>query len=234
VRGEPHGGLVLGAFADGELVGEAGYSLMDNGNGTFALTLDEARRGWLGPFLFDHLLAAARDRGVPNLEGDIRLDNKPMLALARSRGLAMVDHPDWTQGRVVIGTGGRVPGWPRRPEVGGRPRLLVEAPSGRWPGEAEAKEAGLEVIVCPGPPGRPGRRCPLLAGEPCPLVEGADAIVVAGSGEDYAALARHHRSAPAGTPVVVRNGDAPTARQQLDRVLALFEATPGPEVCGDR
>lgn len=211
LTGGPKGdGLVLGAFVDGELAGEAGYSLLANGNAELGVTTNAAWRGWLGPFLLDHLVEAARQRGVPNLEAQIRLDNGPMLALVRSRGFAVVEHPDWSEVRVVIGTDGRVPGWPADPGSGRRPRVLVEAPGGRWSGEKAVVAAGFDVITCPGPGGRPGRRCPVLEGRPCPLVEGADAIIVAGyERPPFDTLATAHRDGHPETPVVVAGRTPP-------------------------
>ena len=223
VFGGPDGnGFALGAFVDGALVGEAGYSLLANGNGELAVTTDAGWRGWLGPFLVDHLVDAAHRRGVPNLEAQIRLDNGPMLALVRSRGLAMVEHPDWTEVRVVIGTDGRVPGWPAKAGAECRLRVLVEAPGGRWSGEKAVVAAGFDVITCPGPGGRPGGRCPVLEGRPCPLVEGADGIVVAGGERPpFDALAAAHRRDHPGTPVIVAGPDLTG-----DRVAELVERLP--------
>ena len=160
------------------------------------------------------------ERGVPNLEAQIRLDNAPMLALVRSRGLAMVEHPDWTEVRVVIGTDGRVPGWPADPGSERRGRVLVEAPGGRWSGEKAIVAAGFEVITCPGPRGRPGGRCPVLEGRPCPLVDGADAVIVAGyERPPFDALAAAHHRAHPETPVVIA-GQTPPGEAVAEVVLA--------------
>jgi hypothetical protein len=125
-----------------------------------------------------------------------------MLALARSRGYATMDHEDWSIVRVVMGAASREPGWPGPAD---RPRLLVEAPGGRWQGEDEARAAGLQVVVCPGPTAR-RRPCPALAGERCPLAAGADAILVARPPADgpWAELPEAHLAVHPGVPVCLQ------------------------------
>ena len=83
------GGYRLVAVVSGaadEIVAEAGYAMLPDGNGEFALTVAAGWRGWLGPYLLDALVAAAAARGVPNLQADILLENAQMLALVASRG----------------------------------------------------------------------------------------------------------------------------------------------------
>ena len=156
-----------------ELVGEAGYSLLSDGDGELGITVDPEWRGWLGSWLLDALVEAAADRGVPNLHADVLLLNRPMVAVLRHRGAATVEHPDLGQVRLVIATEGQTPGWaPKRT----RPHLLVEGVKGMWWGEDLAHTAGFEVRICAGP-GEVAERCPVLRGEECPLVEGADAVV---------------------------------------------------------
>lgn len=194
------GGLVLGAFVgeagSGELVGEAGYALLPNGNGELGITTAAGWRGWLGPFLLDVLAEAAARAGVANIEADIRLDNGPMLGLIRRRGAALAEQPAWSQVRLVMGTGASTPGWPPA-EDPARLRVLVEAPAGRWsPGLTDAERQRLEVISCAGPHGRRNGRCPVLDGGRCPLVDGADAVVVVTGGDNdgsFEALAAAHR-----------------------------------------
>ena len=158
----------------GRIVGEAGYELLENGDGELAITVERTWRGWLGPYLLDALVETAAARGVPNLEADILVTNGPMLALLRARGHAVMPTGDWTVLRAMIGTTTPTPTWPG----GGRKglRVLVEG-AGHWHAEDGAKAVGLQVVGCPGPVGR-HPRCPALAGEPCPLAAGADAIVV--------------------------------------------------------
>jgi hypothetical protein len=128
-----------------------------------------------------------------------------MVALARARGYAAVAHDDWTVVRVLLGTAGRMPRWPAGTAS---PRVLVEAPGGRWSGEEAARAAGLHVLVCPGPGSHPAR-CPALAGEECPLAKEADIVVVAKPGDDpqWEALLEAHADMHAGVPVVVVPGN---------------------------
>jgi len=241
----PERGLVLGAFvstpSDGpdgtdapngpgpageRLVAEAGYALLPNGNGELGITTAGDWRGWLGPFLLDVLAAAAHRAGVPNLEADVRLDNRPMLGLIRHRGAAVVTQPAWGEVRLVMGTAGHAPGWsPRR--APGRVRVLVESPAGRWTPAAGDRaappdDATVEVIGCAGPHGRPGGRCPLLDGGHCPLVEGADAVVVvtpADGDPSFEALAARHEGDADGPPTQ-RCGTAAAVAETIRRLVA--------------
>jgi hypothetical protein len=225
---EEHGGFGLvaavtpdAAAHDGaaeRIVAEAGYTLLPDGDGELAITVAAAWRGWLGPYLLDALLSAAAARGVANLQADVLVTNGPMLALIRSRGYATVDHPDGTLVRVTIGAAARTPGWPT---VRDRPRVLVEAPGGRWPAEAGARAAGLQVIVCPGP-GATRSRCPALEGHPCPLAAGADAVVISHPLADdrWMALPEAHRSVHPGVPVcmeIAPAGDVPPGAEVVPR-----------------
>jgi acetate---CoA ligase (ADP-forming) len=88
-RAAEEGGYRLVAVLSGSedrLVAEAGYALLPDGNGDFALTVAAGWRGWLGPYLLDAIVAAAAARGVPNLEADILISNARMLALVSHRG----------------------------------------------------------------------------------------------------------------------------------------------------
>jgi len=207
--------------ADGELVAEAGYALLANGNGELGITTAAGWRGWLGPYLLDLLVEVAHAEGVPNIEADVRLDNPAMLGLIRHRGSAVVTPPAGGQVRLVLGTGGRVPGWPaRRSPL--RARVLVESPAGVWPPGAAGD---LEVLGCPGPRDRPGRRCPLLEGGHCPLVDGADAVIIVTDGDDtqLAAVAGAH-AARTGAPQVARCGAAAAVGDLLGRIAAAGSA----------
>ena len=179
---EDRGGVSLvaevedpGATPTTKVVGEACYAPLPDGDAEFGITVDPEWRGWLGPWLLDTLAEQGAARGVPNLQASVLVRNRKMLALLRHRGYAVIDHPDWSEVRLVIGTTGRTPSWPPKPSG---PRILVEAPGGRWSGESTAREHGFDVRTCPGPDG-PTPHCPVLEGRPCPLVEGADALVVA-------------------------------------------------------
>lgn len=207
--------VVTEANGDDELIAEAGYTRLADGDGELAVTVAARWRGWLGPHLLDALLAAAAARGVPNLQADVLVTNGPMLALVRSRGYATLDHPDGTVMRVTIGTSGRTPTWPG-PHVG--PRVLVEAPGGRWHAEEAARSKGVQVVACPGP-GASGSRCPALHGQACPLALGADAIVISHPQRDerWTSLVEAHGALHPGVPVCVELGpnDVPAPGQAV-------------------
>lgn len=173
-----HGGLLLLAFVEERsgrtsLVGEAGYSLLADGDGELGITIDPAWRGWLGPWLLAVLLREAASHAIPNLQAVVSLENRPMLSTLRRRHPAVVEQDAFDEIRLVLSTSDTTPTWP---VDGARPRILVEAMSGRWPGEDVAREAGFDVRTCRGP--SESQSCPMLEGEACPLAEGADMIVV--------------------------------------------------------
>ncbi len=191
-----------GPGVDGTVVAEAACELLPDGNGELGITVSPQLRGWLGPFILDALVSAAARQGIPAVEADVLMANRPMLALLRRRGLAGMAHSERPATvRVVISTGGRVPPWPwgRR---AGRRRLLVEHPAAEWHADDAARAAGYDVLVCPGPGGR-WSGCPALRGEPCPLVAGADVVVDALPGRTgEIVLDAHHRLQPT-VPVCV-------------------------------
>jgi hypothetical protein len=103
-RAEEEGGHRLVAVVSGpedRLIAEAGYYILPDGNGEFALTIAAGWRGWLGPYLLDALVAAAAARGVPNLQADILFENAQMLALVSHRGYVTLSR-DPGQVRVAI------------------------------------------------------------------------------------------------------------------------------------
>ena len=105
-RAEDDGGYRLVAVVSGpeeSLVAEAGYAILPDGDGEFALTVAQGWRGWLGPYLLDALVAAAAARGVPNLQAEVLLVNVRMLALLSRRGYVTLDHEDFSEQRVAIG-----------------------------------------------------------------------------------------------------------------------------------
>jgi ribosomal protein S18 acetylase RimI-like enzyme len=198
-------GLVA-VVPDGRIVAEADYAPLADGDAEFAIVVAPDWRGWLGPYLLDALVDEAAERGVPNLEAEILVENRPMLALVRARGYAMLDGTDYSVVRVTIGTSSDTPTWPRGPDARERPRVLVESPGGRWRHEQAARDAGFDVLVCPGPARGPKAHCPLLAGEPCPLASDADAVVYALRADDQrarevrAGLDDLHRGIPVCSP----------------------------------
>jgi hypothetical protein len=103
-RAGEEGGYRLVAVLSGageRLVAEAGYCILPDGNGEFALTIAAGWRGWLGPYLLDALVAAAAARGVPNLQADILLENAQMLALVSQRSYVTLSR-DPSELRVAI------------------------------------------------------------------------------------------------------------------------------------
>ena len=179
VTANEHGAFQLIAVIerDGEpdeVVGEASAFPRPNGNAELAITVQPGARGWLGPYLLDALIETARAAGIQNLEAEVLMTNKRMLALLRPRGYAVSDHDGYHSARFVISTTGSTPGWPADDD---RPRLLVEASGGRWEGHEVVTAEGVQVMVCPGPLARTRHPCPALTGAHCPLADGADAIV---------------------------------------------------------
>jgi hypothetical protein len=213
------------AGSTSRIVGEATYDLLPNGDAELGITVAEKARGWLGPHLLDALVTAAAARGVPNLEADVLVTNRRMLAMLRARGFAVVDH-DPAIVRVVIGATQRVPSWPGTHE---RPRLLVEVPGGRWHAEEAARAAGFQVLACPGPLFG-WSHCPALRGEPCPLAAGADVIVDAVPDEPGRSLLEAHRRIHPSVPICV---ELPSGERDLDAPVSTIPlGTSDPVVVG--
>ncbi len=212
------------------IVAEAGYVLLDSGDGELGITVAAGSRGWVGPFILDALLEVAAERGVPNLEADILVENSRMLALARSRGYATRPVSDFTLLRVLIGAARATPSWPGSKDGSKdgphRPRLLVEGSGGRWRAAGAAEAAGIDVIACPGPRRGQHRRCPVLAGEPCPLAAGADVIVAVEPGpddHDRAGVLAAHATLHPGVPLCVEvPGATETAEVELAGIIQLL------------
>lgn len=204
-----------------EVVAEAGYEPLPDGDAELAMAVSAGWRGWLGAYLLDALLDHAAAHGFPNLEADVLITNRPMLSLLRGRRWATMPRTEWTVLRGVVGAAQPDPAWP--PRRAGR-RVLLEGGSGRWPAEDEAESAGLEVIACAGP-GTCRRQCPLLAGRSCPLVEGADAIVMTGSttGPEWDAIRAAHRREHPEVPVVVEPGTRSTRSRGVRPLLNAVE-----------
>jgi hypothetical protein len=214
--GDRGGGGVVAALLDEHdherrLMGEAGFTLLPNGDGELAITVNPEWRGWLGPYLLDALAATAAARGVANLEADVLTTDHAMLTMLRSRGSVSMEHKGWSVDRLLIGTSTSTPSWPGPHD---RPRVLVERPGGRWHGEDEARAAGLQVLTCAGPT---TGSCRALHGEPCELAAGADAIVVAHPREEesWRQLLESHASVHPGIPVCLEpahHDDVPGSR----------------------
>jgi hypothetical protein len=183
------------------VVGEAGYALRQDGDGDLAVTVAPAWRGWLGSYLVELLTQHAASHGIDNLQADVLLENRPMLAILRHRGSVNLEHAYGTV-RLTIGTAGYVPSWPAK--ATGH-KVLVAAPGGRWSGADAATRAGCVTAVCSGPNHRTRGGCPVLGGERCPLADNADAIVILLDPDDertgqLVALHREHRP---GVPIFV-------------------------------
>lgn len=170
-----------------EVVAEAEYARLADGDAELAMTVDRRWRGWLGPFLLDALLQVADAAGIPSLRAEVLTQNRPMLALLRARGCAMAESGDPCVTAVVIGADGSAPSWaPASPH----PRVLLEAPAGRWRLTSKLGEAGVPVLRCAGPASRAANvPCPLLEGGVCPLAAGADVVVHALGRDDPRATA---------------------------------------------
>ena len=208
---------VVAEYLDGgkQLIAEAGYSLLDNGNGEFAMVVARDWRGWLGPYLLDVVIDIAAANHVPNLEAEVLAANRTMLALLRARGSAFLEHDGWNEYRMMVGTGADGLRWP----VGhNRPRVLVETPTGRWHLENSAQDAGMQVITCAGPVHNPS--CPALTGGECALVAEADAIVVRKRPDDPAwdRLTRSHSATHPDIPVIVEPAGDQSRDTRLDVV----------------
>lgn len=209
LRAESRGGAVLVAevvaivegVSSGQIVAEADFELLPNGDGELAITVDASWRGWLGPYLLDALIERAAQCGLPNLEAEVLTSNGPMRALLRSRGQATVPGEDWCTRHVLVGTNGRTPSWPTC--TSGLRVLIEGSPNGRI-GRDAASSPGVQVLACSGPAGRRSP-CPVLTGEPCPLAAGADVIVVANPPEDddWDTLRQAHQRLHQGVPVCV-------------------------------
>jgi hypothetical protein len=190
------GGEPTGQQTGELLVAEAGFVPLDDGDAEFAITVAAEWRGWLGPVLLDLLAALAAERGIPNLEAEILVDNRPMLGMAHHRGEASLGSSDYSVLRVIISTTGTTPGWPPR---GDAARVLVEAAGHRWSRTSALDASGYEVVTCGGPAHRGTAGCPVLEGDRCPLVDGADAVVVALRPDDPRTeelIAAHRRLRP--------------------------------------
>jgi hypothetical protein len=223
VRAPETGGFrIVAEDQTSAIVADGGYTLLPNGDAEFDITVARPFRGWLGPYLLDVLLAHAAATGIPNLEAEVLSQNDRILALVKRRGYAVVGHDDHLSMRVVVGARTPTPSWPPQTE---RPRLLVEAPTGRWKGEELARSRGFDVTVCPGPPASRPDRCPVLRGEPCPLAAEADAVVVAfptTTGALGEQLCRAHHTVHE-HPVVVSEGAEPDA-DEVETVSTVMES----------
>ena len=211
----PEEGALLVAEVDSpagaEIVAEAEYAVLEDGDGELAITVDRSWRGWIAPYLLDALVELAAERGVRNLRAEVLVQNRPMLALVRARGHAAADTGDPSLVEAVIGTTAAGPSWP---PVRRRPRVLVEVPGAHWRLAGGLRDAGVDILGCSGPARRAGG-CPLLRGERCPLVEGADVVVHALGADDPRSLELVDAHGRAGTRHLVVDTSRGPAGAQL-------------------
>ena len=202
--------LVTECRADDEgpwtIVADAAATPLQNGDAELAMTVAPRWRGVLGPYLLDAVCRASAAQGVATLEADILSENRPMLALLRSRPFAVISHDLGTL-RVAISTSADSPSFPPDDH---RPRLLVEIPGGWWGPRDAAARHGFAVMACPGPKAQ-RRGCPVLRGRRCPLVEQADVVVCSlREGDDEERVFRTHLDNHA--PMVVAETSPRAAR----------------------
>ncbi len=196
--------VVLHENSTERIIAEAAYAMRSDGDGDLAVTVDREWRGWMGPYLVDVLVRRAAAQGIDNLQAEVLLENRPMLAILRARGAVDLEHPG-REVRLTIGTRGAVPSWPPADD---RPKVLVEVAGGRWAGERPASDAGLATALCSGPQRRRRTGCPVLEGGRCPLADDADVIVVLldpDADQTRRLIAEHARQHP-GVPILVVQG----------------------------
>lgn len=90
-------GLVVSIQAAGNerVIADARYCVDTDGAGAeFALMVDERwQRHGVGRWALQALLGAARQAGLQWLQGDVLMENTPMLALVQACGFALTPHP---------------------------------------------------------------------------------------------------------------------------------------------
>jgi len=199
-----------------EIVAEAGFEPLANGDAELGITVARSWRGWLGPYLLEVLLGVAQARGIPNLEAEVLVTNGPMLAMARRRDAVDLAQPDWTVVRLLIATADGRPHWPPADD---RARVLVEGGGGGWRTDRKEDTDRVVVLSCGGPE-HSHSGCPALDGRPCPLAAEADAIVMpAGDHGPWSALAAAHAEVHPGVPVCI----APSSGGGARDVVALAQ-----------
>lgn len=163
------------AVAGERIVAEGRYLPLVDGGYEFGMTVaDDWQHHGIGRRLLDLLREDAGDRGIPTLRAMVRPDNRPMLALLREVGCAIVAPVDEWEVVVEVACDDGMPGWPGART--GR-RVLVES-GALWddPATAAMRAAGFEIRQCLGPRRGPAQTCPLLTLGRCRLAEGADML----------------------------------------------------------
>lgn len=221
------GGAVLivieGDIETGRVIADAGYIPSDPQTAELAMTIDPERRGWLGPYLLDVMVEHARAAGIVNLVAEVLTNNCAMMALLRARGCAFEPSSDLSVARVLIGTEAHTPVWT---DDAPHPRILIEGSSGSWHGARAAQQAGIGILVCPGPERGRAHRCPLLEGSRCPLVDEADAVIVTLPPDDVSGrlLEAHERRGLRSQPVALSDALRERFGDLADRIT--FELDP--------
>ena len=107
------------------IVAEARYSLaQEDDNAEFAIAVaDEFQRRGLGRYLVKRLLATAWQRGVGRLFGQIKSDNRGMLALAMQLGFRLRSSVE-DEGVVIASSIAPSPAQRKAPEADGAPLML--------------------------------------------------------------------------------------------------------------
>ncbi len=215
------------------VAGEAGYAMRADGDGDLAVTIAPDWRGWLGSYLVEILAQHAAANGIGNLQADVLLENRAMLAILQRRGSVSLEHSEGVV-RLTIGTTGYLPSWP--PHAEGH-KVLVASPGGRWSGEHAAEQAGCVTAVCSGPSRRRRGGCPVLAGGRCSLADSAEALVILldPADEDTQRLIALHRQQRPGVPIFVsprlaESGKVPpdcievstSPSETIDQILSLI------------
>lgn len=204
-----------------QVVAEGGFRGGPGEDPEFAITVDAVWRGGMGAWLLEHLTGLAVVRGHNRLAAHLFDDHRTMRRLLERLGYATIDRPDRESMRAIVATDNTTPTWPATD----RPRVLVESDGGRWPAEQGLRDAGYDVVVCPGPRGRVAP-CPLLVGQTCPLVSGADLVVSTLRGDDGERLRGIHdqrRDAGPGSPARLSIDPASSAADAVDAVRGLLE-----------
>jgi hypothetical protein len=87
-----------------QLVAEAGYEPLANGDGELAMSAAAPQRGRVEPLLLDAVLENAAAAGLPALEADVLSVDHAQIELLRSRGAVVMSRDGWRAVRFLVGT----------------------------------------------------------------------------------------------------------------------------------
>ena len=146
------------------LVGEVGDVLLPNGNADLACSFSAA--GEVGSARTSSTGCWTSRPGAvsPTSRRTCSPSTGRCSRCCAERGALVLEHDGWNTITVRVGTTESVASWHGD---GDRPRVLVEAPGGRWSGEDALKSAPSAQ-----------HRCPALECRRCPLADGADTVIV--------------------------------------------------------